>query len=380
MKTENTLYTAPALITLAEETEQKDFNYIEILRELDEHRHAVYGVMKITGAMLAEMKNNFDAGVRRLFDADGKPTLDIDYDHKKSAQGGKAAGWIKALKLVERTLTNGKKIVSLWAKPEWNTDAQVAIKNGDYKYFSAEFQSEYKEPEQDKTYKNVLLGGGITNRPYVKELAPLTLTETVIETAQISKEDTMIDSLKEIAVKCGVQLTETVTETEVIKALGEKIDADAAVISDNTKVLAEITVKLSEAEKLLAEVNAEKEKIKLAADEARKGVILAEAQTKLTPAEQKELLEPLFAEGKFEYAEKLVSVMPVKLKETAASVDTDDETDEDMTSNEGIDKAVTKYMEKNKMTAGQYAEALSLVKGAAAQKELDKKIKENGGK
>lgn len=373
-----------AIITLADtDQEGGEFSFIEILRE-GTWKHPVYGPLKVTAEALQEMKRNFDNGVRRIFDDQGKPTLDIDYDHKKGPEGGRASGWIKALKVAETTLKNGKKLLSLWAQPKWTPDAQAAIKNGEYKYFSAEFQEEYKDAEQNKTFKNVLLGGGITNRPFVKELAPLTLTEPEENTAHTNKEETkMLDSLKEVLKKAGVQLAEDVNEADAIKALGEKFKADADFADSLNKQLSEQMTKLAETEKKLAEVEAERAAAKKEADEKRKAVILAEANTKMSPADQKEILEPLFAEGKFELAEKIVGKMPIAeaLKGAKGKDGEPDEDDEDeMETPEAVDKAVTKYMEKNKMAATQYGEALAAVKKEYGQKQLEKKFKENAEK
>jgi hypothetical protein len=98
--------------------------------------------------------------------------LDIDYDHKMF--GGHAAGWVKGAEA---------RVDGLYLNVEWTPAARAAIENGEYKYFSPEYTEEWTHPATKVTHKNVLMGGGITNRPFLKGILPINLSE-LFETQQ----------------------------------------------------------------------------------------------------------------------------------------------------------------------------------------------------
>lgn len=121
--------------------------------------HPVYGKIKLTYDKAVALAHSIINNVRET-------EVDIDYDHKQHS--GKAAGWVKAAE----ARTDG-----LYLTVEWTKKARAAIKAGEYKYFSPEFQDEWKHPKTGVVHKNVLFGGGITNRPFLKDILPLNLSE-----------------------------------------------------------------------------------------------------------------------------------------------------------------------------------------------------------
>jgi len=113
----------------------------------------------ITPETFKHIEENFNRNVRKV-------ELAIDPEHKHT-EG--AYGWIK--KLINR----GQK--GLYALVEWTKLGKDAIKNKIYKYISAEYAPSYTDPETGKTYKDVLLGAALTNRPFIKGMKPVSLSE-----------------------------------------------------------------------------------------------------------------------------------------------------------------------------------------------------------
>ncbi|GJG88717.1 peptidase [Gemmatimonadetes bacterium T265] len=129
-------------------------------------QHPSYGTLAITPGDLAELKANFDAGVRAFVYA--------DYDHGIASPKGDgnaiAAGEVKAVDL----RGNGRE---LWALYEPTQRAADKIAAGEYRFTSADFETGYVDRRTGKPVGKVLRGFALTNRPFVEGMAPLTLSE-----------------------------------------------------------------------------------------------------------------------------------------------------------------------------------------------------------
>ena len=130
---------------------------------LGKYSHPVYGEINITPEKVARFADNVNRKVRGT-------DLDIDYDHKE--YGGEAAGWVKQAE---------PRADGLWILVEWTAKAWEAIKSKAYRYFSPEFDDEWSNPKTGEKYTDVLFGGGITNRPFLKDILPLNLSEKFSE-------------------------------------------------------------------------------------------------------------------------------------------------------------------------------------------------------
>ncbi len=130
--------------------------------------HPVYGSIEFTPEKAQQFAANVKNHVRGQ-------DLDIDYDHK--ANGGEAAGWVKDAEV----RSNG-----LWLFVDWTKKAYELIKDKAYRYFSPEFTDEWKHPKTGETHKNVLFGGAITNRPFLKDILPINLSEIMAESQPVS--------------------------------------------------------------------------------------------------------------------------------------------------------------------------------------------------
>jgi len=195
---------------------------VQVLR-VTKFDHPEYGTIEITADRLKQFKENFEKRVRRQ-------EIPIDYFHENE---GLAAGWIKELFFDE----SGNE---LWARVDWTKNALQKLNEKELKYFSPEFSFKWTDPETKVSYDNVLFGGGLTNRPQVKDMAPIILKEKT--------ERQMEEKVKEL-------------ETQVIK-LGE----DLIIAKDESKKMmdmgSEKDAKISELEAMIAEINAKMEALK----------------------------------------------------------------------------------------------------------------------
>ena len=130
---------------------------------IGKYQHPQYGEINITPERVSKFADNVNKGARGQ-------QLDIDYDHKE--YGGKAAGWVQKAEA---------RPDGLWILVEWVSEAYSLIKEKAYKYFSPEFVDEWKHPSSGTSFSDVLLGGGITNRPFLKGILPLNLSEKFAE-------------------------------------------------------------------------------------------------------------------------------------------------------------------------------------------------------
>lgn len=115
-----------------------------------------YGRFEITAAMLAEMVRNFDAGVVGT-------DIFLDVDHKPG--DGAAA------KLLQLKVDSGR----LRAQVEWTDFGRTAVRDRGFRYLSAEFAEQWRDNEAGNLHGCVLLGAGLTIRPVIKRLDPVTL-------------------------------------------------------------------------------------------------------------------------------------------------------------------------------------------------------------
>ncbi|WP_230368805.1 phage protease [Paludibacterium denitrificans] len=144
---------------------------------------------------------------------------------------------------------------------EWTEFGIEAVKERGFQYLSAEYSENYQDNEQGRTHGPVLLGAGLTVRPVIKRLDPVTLScdsgadtpvlihpelaRTLLSEAQANMNKYLQALLARLKAK---QLSQQVLDT--VKQLGEAAlascttDADAEALCTQ---LEEQTVTLSEA-------------------------------------------------------------------------------------------------------------------------------------
>jgi len=252
---------------------------------LGNYSHPVYGPINITTDKVVRFADNVTKNIRQT-------ELDIDYDHKEYS--GEAAGWVKQAE-ARLTETDPKKN-GLWVLVEWTSKAWEAIKSKAYRYFSPEFDDEWTDPKSGETFTDVLFGGGITNRPFLKDILPLNLSEKFSElegTPNMTPEQ-----IKELFALLGLEDSASFDE---IKAKFAALDASNA---DADKAAAD---------KAAAEAAAN--------DAANSGELVGADSVGLSEADVKKLSEnPVMAKMLKAFEAQSVQLMEMKISDTVTKL------------------------------------------------------------
>lgn len=120
----------------------------------------VYGEITIAPQDLANMYRNFKT-LTPL-----PPTqLPIDYDHlsdePQKPEDGKAAGWVEDLEIRDGGNT-------LWCTPKWTKRGAQLIAQGEYRWCSPYFLTDYLDKASGKKVGPTLKAIAITNRPFLE--------------------------------------------------------------------------------------------------------------------------------------------------------------------------------------------------------------------
>lgn len=207
--------------------------------------HPEYGKFSVTETTLDRMVKNFN-------DDQMAGKIPVDYDHgtdltEGNPEEGKAAGWIQKL------VREGKK---LFAVVKWTPAAVRYIQNEEYKFTSPTYIDSFFHPEREKNVGTYLKAVALTNRPFIKGMDPVALSERA---AQLSKEKTMPDPKNPASDLTTVKLGDaTVTVREADSQTIVKMFADLAEkarTEDDEK-------KLSDAETQVKSLTDEVEKLK----------------------------------------------------------------------------------------------------------------------
>ena len=167
---------------------------------LGKYMHPMHGVIDITPERVARFADNVNKGVRGQ-------ALDIDYDHKQ--HNGKAAGWVQKAEA---------RPDGLWILVEWVKEAWDDIKSGAYRYFSPEFVDEWVHPASQSKFNDVLFGGGITNRPFLKGILPINLSEIIAE-SETNESNLMFTEEQRAALLAKLGLAEDADDQTILMAL-----------------------------------------------------------------------------------------------------------------------------------------------------------------
>jgi hypothetical protein len=180
-------------------------------------KHPIYGTIDVNSDRAKRFADGVNSKVRGI-------DLSINYVHNNNDV---AAGWTKKAE----ARSDG-----VWLFVEWTDDAAKQIKEKKWRYFSSEFDDEWEDP-QGTMHKDVMFGGALTNRPFMKNLVPINLSEAVYDnafelvaavqgvpvdslkggnTVPLSEED-----LKKIVEGVSTKLAENKTTDPVVKRLTE---------------------------------------------------------------------------------------------------------------------------------------------------------------
>ncbi len=193
---------------------KEDVSEIQIFKS-GEFYHLYYGGFVLTKEIFQSMIKNF---TERTYDVD----LMIDYDHEVR----EAAAWIEELFLSE----DGEE---LWARVKWTPEGQRCVADKEYRYISGDFSFNYIDSEKGLEYGPLLFGAALTNRPFLKGMAPttelneltgglqMTLQELQAQNTKLADQVKAIQTEKDSEVK---KLSDVVAAKDTeIKTLGEKV-------------------------------------------------------------------------------------------------------------------------------------------------------------
>ena len=252
--------------------------------------------VEITTATLESLKKNFEGNVRGQ-------DISIDYTHDNDSGEKPAGAWIKSLEI------EGD---NLFAMVELTPVAEEMIKNKEYKYLSVEIDPLYCDNE-GKMYSNVLLGGTFTNRPAVKGLDPIKLSENnnqnEIEMKLNPEEISSIEALK----------SENIEIKDFYKSFAEMKSQNAALVASNAELNQEKTkseTKAAEVMATLAKIEADKitaEKIAAVESLIQKGTI--------ANSQKEKVLNKFSSKSEIE---DFYSGVPASIKVRATGSDTED--------------------------------------------------------
>lgn len=214
---------------------------IEVLRVgkfyMDENENYV----EVTKDYLASMVKNFAENARGI-------DIMLDYKHDSDAE---AAAWFKEVYLAEDGTV-------LRSKVDWTPPGREKVSNKEYRYISADFHPNYQDNESRKKFGPTLLGAGLTNRPVVKGMQPVVLSENtnnIGDNQMTEEEKKQFEDLK--------NKNKELTEKLAAKAKEGKEQKFSEVEAENKKLKEQIALaeKKSQEEKMLAEKKSDFDKM-----------------------------------------------------------------------------------------------------------------------
>ncbi len=239
---------------------------VQILRT-GNFSHPTYGKFEITTKVLAEMKANFDLRVRGV-------DLAFDYFHDSDKE---ASAWVNDLTLKE----NG---TELWANVTWTPKAEQKLSERELRYFSPDFAFQWQDPETGTKYSNVLFGGGLTNRPFLKEMQAIVADEKQrgIYMTELEKLQAELKAEKEKSVKLSEDKAGLEAKLAAVPPPAAPAKEEGDEVAALKKTIADLQAQLAKAQADSSAMMAEKEKaqaaVKMAEKETAFNVLLSEGK------------------------------------------------------------------------------------------------------
>lgn len=186
------------------------------------YKHPSYGNFKITREHLDSFVRNFDEKVRGI-------DIAVDYKHESEAE---AAGWFKKLFVEEDAAMPGE--FRLMASVDWTPVGEDKLLKKEFRYLSADFTLDYVS-EDSKKFGPVLLGAGLTNRPFIKGMEPVVqLSENYNEGDPAMTLEQAMKKIEDLEAKLkkseGME-----TEFSAMKKKLSDLEADAAKLAEEKK-------------------------------------------------------------------------------------------------------------------------------------------------
>jgi len=182
-------------ISLADNDKKKDKTYaddddqkqplqkrIETLREGLFH-HWLYGDINFDRKYFMSVIQNFVNGV-----IDRDVSLDVGHEPWLGA-----VAWVQKLGLRRREFKDKKKRYVLTADAEFTDVGEEMIAGKRFRYFSIEVTDNFSDKETGEEYGPTMMGGALTNRPYIPGMQPIELSEDVTYGGVIMKRSKTTD-------------------------------------------------------------------------------------------------------------------------------------------------------------------------------------------
>lgn len=132
------------------------------------YEHEQYGELDFTPEKLRRIKQQYDQRVRHIDAA-------LDVDHRAAHDDSRATGWIESLELRDAA-PDGSAPAGLWGCIKWTPYGMQFLSSDEYRYFSPEF-GPWEDPQSHEKWDDVLIGGALTNRPFLKTMPAIALAE-----------------------------------------------------------------------------------------------------------------------------------------------------------------------------------------------------------
>ena len=177
---------------------QSNVTTIQVLRSGDFH-HRRYGNFTVTPAVMDSMIANFP----------GPDRVPLDFNHGSldpNPDRSRAAGWVKRLFKQDNENTGQS---ALFAEVEFTDEAAGMVRNNQFRFISPEFTFNRVNPESGTQQGPTLLAAALTNRPFLPDMLPVTLSDS----------GWLIDSISDEEAETEIALYETSIETKVAKTV-----------------------------------------------------------------------------------------------------------------------------------------------------------------
>lgn len=182
------------------------------IAKLGSFKDGRYGEFSIGEQDVADWKRNLD----KL--PGGRALIDEDHAADKQPRRTEASGWITDVRIADGVPV---------ADVEWTSKGTAAIQDGRYLFFSPTY-GEFKD-EGGVAHDNTLIGGALTNRPFLNMPALTLASAETLRAARVSEEEQdrrLLDALtsrKPLAVSSDSRRT---MNKDLLKALGLDETAD----------------------------------------------------------------------------------------------------------------------------------------------------------
>jgi len=258
------------MFAFEQELKQGDIINIQVLKYAN-RTHPFYWKILIDEKYFTNMLKNFKNNVK-------KDEIPVNMEHDRT----RAQAWFKELYTKEDELR---------ATVELTKDGADNLNGKHYKYFSAEIADKYQDPDTNKRFENVLVGGAFTNYPYFNGMDKIVASapsETTNPNTILSvKSESMLkDLLKKFSDKKSLNFSE---KLELTKAFSEatpeeqeevKVEVEATLEKHEDTGTVELEKKVEDLEKEKADLEKAKEDLTKENEEIKQEKVYSETIAK----------------------------------------------------------------------------------------------------